>query len=147
VRILLFATLVTISQLAFANFAPTIYDSSVNWDDMAARTTLLTNSKTPQWDNSAITTVYTAYVHPKQHQLPSNKDDQKYNTAFLDEYWGPLTNPFVKYARPAKIFVYFGQNEIVAAFMAPLVKNATDGNFYVFSRANKKPQLLDDWMN
>lgn len=144
-RYLLSAVLLSISGLAIA--APTIYDTTINWDDTAARTALLATANTPQWEMSAINKLYDVYQHPQQHQLPTNTNVLKYNTEFLDAYWGPLTNPFVSVARPAKAFVYLGEQEIKRSFMAPIVKNAADGNFYVFNRANNKPQLLDEWMN
>ncbi len=146
-RAILLALLLSFGHLAMAADEPTIYDSSVNWDDIAARNKILESSKTPEWDASSIVSVYDMYTHPKEHKLPSSKDDQKFNTAFIDEFWGPIANPFVKYARPAKAFVYLGQDKVSASFMAPIVKSATDGNYYVFNRNSSKPQLLEEWIN
>lgn len=141
------AFLLVVSHAAVAASVPSIYESSVNWDDMAARVQLLTSATAPQWDNQVINSVYDLYDHPAQHHLPIDSSEQQFNTTFLDAYWGPLVNPFVKYARPAKVFVYSKETVLSASYMAPIVKSATDGNFYVFSRDNNKPQLLDDWVN
>jgi len=98
----------------------------------------------PSWDNSAIEAMYDVYLHPAQHQLPKIKDQKKYNTLFLDAYWGPITNPFSKYARPSKVFVYIDN---APAYMAPIIKNATDNNLYVFNLNSDRPLLLDTWLD
>jgi hypothetical protein len=145
-RILLLSILLIISQLVLAN-EPTIYTGSVRWDDLAARTSMLESAKIPTWDQSALNAVYEVYEHPQRYQLLSSTSEQKNNTLFLDAYWGPVGNPFVKYARPAKIFVYVGLESKPVSFMVPIIKNASDGNYYVFHHTSSKPQLLIDWIN
>lgn len=127
-------------------FANTILDSSISWNNQDAKTQLLTN--VPKWEYSTINSVFNVYSHPEKYLLPLNKDEIKYNIQFLNAFWGPLENPFTKFQRPAKAFVFLNQQgPNPMYFMAPIIQSSSDGNYYVFANNQKQPELLNDWIN
>jgi len=143
-----------LTQIVFAaNNAASILDASINWADESSKLKLL--ATVPQWDNQAMTALFDVYRHAERYQLPPVKDDKQYNIRFLNAFWGPLSNPFVKYPRPVKAFIFFDksaqQQEIsgpsVSTYMVPLIHNTTDNNYYIFDKSQAKPMLLNDWVN
>jgi hypothetical protein len=142
-----------ISHAKSNNIKLTIYESSIKWDDETSRSKLLQSA--PKWQSDVIQLMFTAYLHPKHYQLPKLNDSHKYATQFINAFWGPLDNPFTKYQRPAKAFVFIekqnaqGFNASVtpqAFYMAPLVQNAEDGKYYVFDKDQNAPISLDGWI-
>ena len=144
------------AQLTWAgsliNNTSSIYDTSINWDDESGKAKLLEN--VAQWDNTTITLLFDVYKHPEKHNLPNLKSTQAYNVQFINVFWGPQNNPFSKNSRPAKVFVFINStssnhpiNNSQSTFsMAPLIKNKSDGNYYVFDRNKKQPMLLNEWV-
>lgn len=96
----------------------------------------------PKWDYRTIRAMFEVYRHPEAHQLPLQQDEHLYNLQFINAHWGPMGNPFVQFARPAKIFVSWGENYLIA----PVVQDVSDGNIYVFDRDQHEPMLLSSWM-
>ncbi len=139
---------VLISSNAIANTSDSLYSASIQWNDEAGKTALL--ATTPKWDDAVIKTLFDAYSHPERYQFPASYDDNKYNVQFINAFWGPLNNPFQQYSRPAKAFVFLSRENIVEPdnyYIAPLIKDESDGNYYVFAKDQKQPMLLDDWVN
>lgn len=143
-RVLAAIALILVSNLALADNSPTLYNDSVNWDDVTGRVQLLAAANIPLWDQTAVNAVYKIYLNTQQRQTLVSQDEQKYNTAFLDEYWGPIANPFAKYARPAKVFIYINEKNY---YMAPIIKSTSDGDYYIFNHESSHPQRLIDWVN
>lgn len=143
----LFAILVLCCCLANAAYAgrtaANMRDSSIKWDDAEQRMKLLESA--PGWDSKTMQSVFAFYHDAAGNQLPVSMQSKLYNIEFINAMWGPANNPFVKYARPAKVFISFGTSS--AFYIAPLVKNETDGNFYIFDKEQDQPMLLGDWVN
>lgn len=146
-RIFLTLYALLLMQLSFAADTSTIRTTSISWDDVANRTILL--QAVPKWHHDVIDKLYTAYINPKQHQLPVQKDEQQHNLQFINAFWGPLDNPFVQFARPAKAFVILPATAPAKEqfFMAPIILDTSDGNYYVFTKKESKPVLLTEWIS
>ena len=129
---------ITIAPAAFAG--NTIADGSIKWGDVTSRSRLLMAA--PKWNDDVMRNMLDVYRNPVRYQLPLIKNEQQYNVQFINAFWGPLANPFTKYARPAKVFVIFDK----AFFMAPLIQNLADDNYYIFTKNNPHPVLLNDWI-
>jgi hypothetical protein len=142
---LLFFIFIFFATKSFA--ADSIYAKSINWDDEKAKTHLL--NTVPKWDYNVLQSLFKVYKNPENFKLPHLSDKHKYNIQYIHAHWGPLNNPFNKYSRPAKVFLFFnktsGTNPDVF-YMAPIIKSQTDGNFYVFDESRTKPLLLNDWV-
>lgn len=140
---------VSISSLILftaSSHAASIEDSSVNWHDATARDKLLTNA--PQWSTDTINLIYAEYLHPERHHLPSfiNGVRPDYNALFVNAFWGPVENSFVKYPRPAKVFIFYTDNNNIKRYdMALVIKNET-GNYFIFDKAQTQPTPLNDWV-
>lgn len=100
-------------------------------------------SKVPQWEKKTIIDVFALYLQPLTKA--DSKNDIDYNIRFINAYWGPIQNPFSKFIRPAKIFVFF-ENTSTIFYMAPIVQDASDKQYYVFAQSNTQPLLLSDWL-
>ena len=118
-----------------------ILDNSVKWDDEAGRTAALT--AVPEWHNATVQQMFDLYLHQEKYKLPATSTTQQYNVQFINAFWGPLANPFNKSPRPAKAFLIFSASSF---YMAPLVKNLADGNYYVFDKAATRPVVLSEWI-
>lgn len=132
-------------QPAFAG-GLSIESSSINYDDQSARSKLLASA--PKWQPDEMKTLFDAYQHPERYQLEKFKSTWKNNASFINAFWGLKNNPFLKIARPAKVFVFSDTtpSDKDKFVMAPLVQNAVDGQYYVFDANNQAPQLLDSWI-
>jgi hypothetical protein len=119
-----------------------ILAASVNWDDAASREKMLEN--VPKWQYPIIESMFSAYLHPERYQLPLYKDERSFNLQFINAFWGPVDNPFSKYQRPAKVFAFVGDKSIF--YMAPLIQDEADGNYYVFDKIQMRPMLLSSWI-
>jgi len=150
-----FTTMLTLSASAFfqvgmaANLVHsqiTIDQSSIDWNDATARAKLL--KRVPIWKKDEINKLFDAYSHPEQFKLPRLASISKFNIQFINAFWGPLDNPFVSTMRPAKAFVLLDHtaNKSTSYFVAPVFKNASDKNYYVFDSKQSKPILLSDWV-
>lgn len=144
IRFVMTIILITITQMSLANPAKTILETSINWTDEDNKKILL--SSAPVWDNKMIEHLFEIYRHPEKYQLPALSNAKNYNIQFINAFWGPLNNPFNKYLRPAKIFIFLNQSG-QHFYMAPLIKNSSDQNYYIFDIAQSKPQLLNDWVS
>lgn len=133
---------VQISIARADNTTVNIRDSSIKWGNADQRMKLLESA--PAWDDKTVQTVFSVYRDAGHHQLHATKQSRQFNIEFINSMWGPVNNPFVKYARPAKAFISFTSSP--EFFMAPLVKNVTDGNFYIFDQDQARPILLEDWV-
>jgi hypothetical protein len=120
----------------------TIIEASVGWDNLSEREKMLEN--VPKWQYAVIESMFSVFLHPERYQLPLYKDERAFNLQFINAFWGPIDNPFIKYARPSKIFAFVGGTSTF--YMAPLVQDANDGNFYVFDKIQMQPMLLANWM-
>lgn len=136
--------------IAFGAFASTttsketIYDSRIQWENEIARNKLL--ETVPLWDS--VQPLFDAYLNPERYQLPRIEDHFKYNVQYINAFWGPTNNPFNKYMRPAKAFVFLDESSSHGSFyMAPLVKSSVDENYYVFDKNQSQPTLLSDWID
>lgn len=127
----------------------TIYNSSIKWENEIEKGRLL--EKVPQIQENSLKLLFDSYKHPERFQLPFFSDSQKYNIQFLNVMWGPLDNPFNKYPRLVKAFLFLNKSESAINpdlfFMAPIGKNLADGNYYIFNNKKLTPQLLSDWVN
>lgn len=144
-RLIVPAVLFSFAISNIADAAPagsTIGATSIKWDDAENRMKLL--ASVPSWDESAMKTMFDVYRDAAHNQLPTTANEKTYNVEFIHGMWGPLANPFTKYPRPAKVFVSI--NHSSAFYMAPLIKDATDGNYYVFQKNQPRPVLLADWV-
>lgn len=131
-------------QNSFAKESETIYAASIKWEDEIDKTKLL--ELVTVWDVDQVTFLFNAYRHPEHFHLPLIQDTQKYNLQFINAFWGPLENPFIQYPRPTKAFVFIGTSS-ETFYMAPLIKNLADGNYYIFDKSQKKPILLNEWVS
>jgi len=141
----------TLSMFALNNpaMAASIDETSINWNNQNEKSKLLETA--PHWNEDAMKSLFQAYLNPAQHQLPSLAKTQEYNVQFINAFWGPVHNPFNKYPRPAKAFVIFDLTQKQSPgfpefYMAPMAKNLTDGNYYVFDKSETHPLLLNDWV-
>ena len=117
-----------------------IEDRSINWENETDKATVLASA--PAWKVGELKTVYEMYQH---HSLPANSANA-YNTIFINAYWGPLNNPFVIIARPAKAFAFVTTNNSNINVVAPLIHDTDSGNYYVFDKDQSQPVLLNDWI-
>jgi len=131
--------------------APTIYSSSINWDDENQKTNLL--QTVPKWNNDIVHMVFSAYLTPEYFGLPIKMQSTQYTIQFLNAFWGPLRNPFNKYPRPAKAFVFLDRSipsntqSNYDYYIAPLIQNATDGKYYIFDKNQRQPINLNTWIS
>lgn len=149
VKIALLSSVVATSQIAYAGTdqSPTIEDASLEWGDANARIKLL--SVVPKWSPQAIKLLFEEYKHPERHQLPAfiNGLAVNYNALFINAFWGPRDNPFVKLPRPAKVFIFVkGSDGTKKYFMAPIMQDENDKNYYVFDKAELQPIPLKLWV-
>ncbi len=143
------AVFLSSNHLVYATTAAdvTIYGSSISWENEASKTMLL--ERTPQWHEDVMKSLFNVYLHPHRYQLAAIQDTKQYNVQFLHAFWGPLTNPFNQYPRPAKAFVFLSNTNNSGpdqTYIAPVVKNDTDGNYYIFDKNQSQPILLNDWV-
>jgi hypothetical protein len=126
--------------------AANIQDSSIKFEDTAAKAVLL--ASVPAWQPDTIKIVFDAYRHPEKYNMPKAQSASDQSARFIHAFFGPLDNPFTKYPRPAKAFVIFTHtNNATASFeMAPVIHDLSDGNYYVFDASQTSPTLLDDWI-
>lgn len=120
----------------------TIRHTSIKWEDGNERFKLL--ATVPVWDESTLQTMFDVYRDGEHNQLPKTNKEKQYNIEFINGLWGPISNPFTKSPRPAKAFISF--NNSSEFYMAPLIKDATDGNYYIFDKSQQHPMLLNDWV-
>lgn len=120
----------------------TIRDGSIQWQDADQRMKMLESA--PGWDQATIQSIFTAYRDSSHNQLPMTAKPRQYDIEFINGMWGPVNNPFVKVTRPAKAFVSFHSSS--EFYMAPLIKNISDGNFYIFDKEQAHPVLLSEWI-
>jgi hypothetical protein len=125
--------------------AKNIFDTSIAWDDEQARIKLL--NAAPQWDNAAMQALFIAYLNPQKYELETYASTQSHNLQFINVFWGPLNNPYNKYPRPVKAFLFTNPSDQNKFDMAPLIKNASDGNYYIFDKNQKHPLLLNEWIS
>jgi hypothetical protein len=133
--------------VATTHASVTIEDSSLDWVDAASRDKLL--AVVPKWSSQAIKLVFEEYLHPERHHLPIfiNGSPVNYNALFINAFWGPNVNPFVKYPRPAKIFIFIKEaNGAKKYFMAPVVQDENDKNYYVFDKTQTQPIPVKLWV-
>lgn len=134
---------------SYAYVPDTIYTSSIAWNDVVAREKIL--ATVPKWQTETMTSLFDIYLHPERYQLPKLQNDMQYNVQYINAFWGPLNNPFNSYARPAKVFIMFASSQTKNAtptfYMAPLIQNIDDKNYYVFDKNQAQPILLNDWVN
>lgn len=123
----------------------TIYNTSIKWEDEIHKKKLL--ETVPGWDTSIINYLFDIYLHPEKFNLPTSSSLNSYNMRFIHVFWGPLNNPFVKYTRPAKVFVFFnGIPKDDLFYSAPIIKNRDDKNYYVFDKRQSYPFIFNDWI-
>lgn len=139
IMIVLFS--LVIAQMSLASEEISIYDGKVSWNDVKNRNELL--SETAEWDNDTLNKIFFAYTHPEQFDLSA--DHELFDTQFINALWGPTNNPFNKYPRPSKIFIFTG-NQSDQYHMVLLIKNKTDSNYYVLDKHQARPMLLDEWI-
>jgi hypothetical protein len=124
----------------------TIYSTSIQWQDEDHKTNLL--KLAPQWSDEAMTILFNTYIKSIQKSFNSFQN----NVRFINNHWGPVDNPFVKYPRPVKAFVMLNhsKDKIKSVpqkfYMAPLVQSKTDHQYYVFDQSNTKPILMNEWV-
>jgi hypothetical protein len=58
-----------------------------------------------------------------------------------------VENPFSFWKRPAKAFVIIRQHNQQTFFMAPIVRDSSNKNYYIYNKTDKAPTLLSDWVN
>lgn len=152
VRIIVTATMLALVSPIHAavnnHAAVNIEDSSQRWDDAAARDNLL--GLVPKWPADAIKIVFEEYLHPERHHLPTfiNGVRPNYDALFINSFWGPKENPFVKYPRPAKVFVFLNDGSTSRKyFMAPIIQDVVSNEYYVFDAKQKQPMVLQDWIS
>jgi hypothetical protein len=123
-----------------------IQDTSIKFDDSAAKTLLL--ASVPEWQPETIKIVFDAYRHPERYNMSKAQSPSDQSARFIHAFFGPLDNPFTKYPRPAKAFVIFTDTKNVADNfeMVPIVHDISDGNYYVFDASQTSALLLDDWI-
>ena len=133
------------STFCYANPA-SIEDSSIKYDDTAAKAALL--ASIPKWQAVTITELFDAYRHPERFQIPKSTRANQQSALFINAFFGPLDNPFTKYPRPAKVFVIFksAKNSATSYETAPIIHDAMNGDYYVFDADETSPLLLDDWI-
>lgn len=133
------------SQMAEA----TIYSNSIKWEDETGKSKLL--EQVTLLHDDIVKALFDSYLHPERFQLPNQTDSHKYNVQFLNAMFGPLDNPFNKYPRLVKAFIFLNKSESEVKpelfFMSPIAKNSADGNYYIFNKLQSHPQLLNDWVN
>lgn len=133
-----------------ANNNGSIYDTSIDWNDDDNKNKLLDN--VTKWDDNTIKKMYEVYRHPEDYQLPSTTTELQYNVLFINAHWGPLDNPFNQFTRPTKAYVFFektsqdGTTKPVSHYLAPVIKDLADGNYYIYTRYETHPVLLNDWV-
>jgi len=126
---------------------PSIYETSILWKDEVNKAKLLKIA--PKWQHDTSLALFDVYLHPERAALPQLFDLNKYNLQFIHAWWGPKTNPFLRYPRPAKVFIFLkraGQHRTMF-YVAPLIQDNLDANYYVFDNKELKPILLNDWVN
>lgn len=121
----------------------TLFETRIAFNQSTELDLLL--KKAPEWEKETIHELFSWYLRPIVTASKNDKNNVKYNARFINAYWGPLQNPFNKYPRPAKIFVFPG-NQSTSFYMAPIVRNAVDKQYYVFTLESKSPMLLNDWI-
>lgn len=121
--------------------AGSIFETRVQVNQTSDMAALL--ATVPVWQKETITELFQLYLKPIVRS--DNQRDIEYTVRFINAYWGPLQNPFNKYPRPAKIIAFPGKSSNVF-YLAPIVQNESDKQYYVFSKANKNPMLLSDWL-
>ena len=130
-----------------ANAAVTIENGSLNWADAAARDKLL--SQAPKWSPQAMATMFDEYIHPERHHFPIyiNGTYVNYNAMYIQGLFGPRNNPFAKYPRPAKVFIFTTDSAgNKKYFMACLIQNDNDKNYYVFDKGLSQPMTVKEWV-
>lgn len=135
--------------LAAVNQSSSIYATSISWQDEANKSKLL--QLAPTWNNETVQAMFDAYQHPERFELTKIDQAHPYNVQFINGLWGPLANPFTKFARPLKVFVMFNESakadEPSEFYMAPVVMNEQDHQYYVFDKAQTKPISLSQWVD
>lgn len=124
-----------------------IEEGSPDWGDIAARAKLL--STVPKWSPEVIKAMFDEYKHPERHNLPIfiNGTPVNYNALFINAYWGPTINPFVKFPRPAKVFIFIKNTDGTKKyFMAPIIQDQNDKNYYVYDKSELTPIPIKLWV-
>lgn len=127
-----------------------IFDSSVLWEDIKHKNELL--QTVPKWEFKVIESLFNLYKNSKEIVFEKDKL-VKYNVQFINTYWGPIDNPFNKYLRPAKLFVFFDEasnhrmHVPIKFYLVPLIRDENDNNYYIFDHNQMRPLLLDEWIN
>jgi Glutaminase len=124
--------------------AKTIHESSIDWHDEKHKAHLL--SKVPQQDTQIMHGLFEAYLHPEKFGLPIQQQLLRYNIQFMNAFFGPIQNPFNKYQRPAKAFVFIEQDGLTHYYLAPLIQNKSDGHYYIFDKNYDEPIMLTEWV-
>lgn len=134
----------TLSFLASSSLmaaAETIANTSILLSDKNEMNARLSNM-TPVWNEKFLHAMFADYKNPQKFQLPAISNNHVNDIRFIHAYFGPLNNPFNLYQRPAKVFLMFGDK----FYMAPVIKNEADKNYYIFMQSANKPVLLDTWI-
>lgn len=144
---------VAVIAFGFANYSLaqepsnqlSIYESAIKWEDEVGTSKLF--AAIPTWHGEDIKSIFEMYLHPEQSGLGKIHDENKYNIRFINVFWGPLDNPFNKLIRPAKVFVIVvGANAEYQYYLAPVVHDEADGEYYVFDTKQTQPISLYDWV-
>lgn len=138
---LLAVLLISQTTIAAPNTDSTIFDSSLKWNNKIPQTKLF--ESIPVWSKETRETLFDVYRTPERYQLSTIQDSNKYNIQFINAFWGPLENPFNNSPRPAKVFLFVNQKTFL---MAPIMKDAENGDYYVFDNHVSQPVLLTDWV-
>lgn len=122
-----------------------IYSTSIKWEDEAGKIALL--QSTPKWSDKDIQTLFKVYLElnkTKFSALPTNS----ISVHFINMFWGPVNNPFNRLVRPSKAFIFVSNpKNAYDYYIAPLMQNTADTNFYVYDVNFSRPRLLNDWVN
>ena len=119
---------------------PTIFESSILWDDVANRNKLLTT--VPKWPLDVMQSLFEVFSHPEQYLIPRATNRSQYHLRFINHFWGALENPFNKYPRPSKLFLFLSSDTYE---MVPVIRT-TAGNYFIFSKDQKNPIPLNMWV-
>lgn len=130
--------------------ADSIYDTSIDWNDETNKNKLL--DSVTKWNDSTVKKMYEIYRHPENYKLPENMIELEYNVIYINAHWGPLNNPFNQFSRPSKAYVILeesmpdGRKKPALLFLAPIIKDLVDNNYYIYTTSESHPVLLGNWV-
>lgn len=153
-RLQLLLVLAFANSITFAQPNATLFSASAQWQNTAQRLQIL--ETTPSWQQENINTIAKAFYQADAQRTYPSIEHNHYNVDFINSHWGPKSNPYVKFQRPAKLFVFIGDDPKVGDywdetndnyFIAPIIKNAADHHIYVFEKDARQPIPVNDWVN